>query len=424
MNKKIVGLVIGILFIVLGIWVLSTRVQAVPALSRSYVVSLDTPGGEIPFALSAVRSDPLGDWTAVILTGFVTREYSEPIDVVMTGEPTDFEVSFPHYDSILRLKAGDDPDVLTGTWQKTRGEESITIMNASALVAGKSQAFRTPGSGSDRMKFDGKWRVQFGEDETHAIGDFTVDIDGNASGTFLTTTGDYRYLAGRVNDDLMTLSTFDGAHAFLFHARMQEDGSITGDFWSGNWHHETWTAVRDDNATLPDAFEQTTITDEQALADAVFKDIDGNPTRVLDALDETNAKARVLEIFGTWCPNCSDAGRELVSLKEQYGDDLGIVGLAFEVTEDFARSSQQVQRHHAHIGSDWEILIAGLSDKAKATETLGFLDRVRSYPTLIFLNADNEVQAVYSGFSGPATGDAYTQQRQRFEALIEGMINE
>ena len=43
---------------------------------------------------------------------------------------------------------------------------------------------------------------------------------------------------------------------------------------------------------------------------------------------------------------------------------------------------------------------------------------------LIFLNADNEVQAVYSGFSGPATGDAYTQQRERFEALIEGMINE
>ncbi len=184
------------------------------------------------------------------------------------------------------------------------------------------------------------------------------------------------------------------------------------------------TAVRDDNATLPDAFEQTTVTDEQALADAVFKDIDGNPTRVLDALVKTKAKARVLEIFGTWCPNCSDAGRELVSLKEKYGDDLGIVALAFEVTEDFERSSQQVQRHHAHIGSDWEILIAGLSDKAKATETLGFLDKVRSYPTLIFLNERNEVQAVYSGFSGPATGDAYTTQRERFEALIERMINE
>ncbi len=424
MNKKTVGFSIAFLLIAIGVWILSEKVAVIPTLSYGYVVSLETPGGDIPVALSAFRPDNRGDWNAVILTGFVTREYSEPIDVEMVGEPTDFEISFPHYDSVLRLKADDDPDVLTGTWQKTRGDESIAIMNASAIRASMSDVFRSAGSGPDPMKFDGKWRVQFGEDETHAIGDFTVDMDGNASGTFLTTTGDYRYLAGRVNDDLMTLSTFDGAHAFLFHAEMQDDGTIKGDFWSGNWHHETWTAVRDDDATLPDAFEQTTVTDEQALAEAVFKDIDGNPTRVLDALDETNAKARVLEIFGTWCPNCSDAGRELVSLKEKYGDDLGIVALAFEVTEDFERSSQQVQRHHAHIGSDWEILIAGLSDKAKATETLGFLDRVRSYPTLIFLNERNEVQAVYSGFSGPATGDAYTNQRERFEALIEQMINE
>ena len=132
----------------------------------------------------------------------------------------------------------------------------------------------------------------------------------------------------------------------------------------------------------------------------------------------------MIEIFGTWCPNCGDASRELVSLKAKYGDELGVVGLAFEVTEDFERSATQVQRHHEHIGSDWEVLIAGLSDKDKATRTLGFLDKVRSYPTLVFLDANNEVQAVYSGFSGPATGDAYTTQRERFEQLIDQLIEE
>ena len=205
---------------------------------------------------------------------------------------------------------------------------------------------------------------------------------------------------------------------------MKSDGTLIGDFSSGNWHHETWTAVRDDDAQLPDAFEQTSITDEQALEELVFRDTDGNPTRVLDALDETNARARVIEIFGTWCPNCADASRELVSLRQKYGDDLGVVGLAFEITDDFKRSATQVKRHHEHIGSDWDILIAGLSDKEKATQTLGFLDQVRSYPTLVFLNERNEVRAVYSGFSGPATGDAYTQQRERFEALIEGLIGD
>lgn len=70
-------------------------------------------------------------------------------------------------------------------------------------------------------------------------------------------------------------------------------------------------------------------------------------------------------------------------------------------------SVTQVKRHHEHIGSDWPILIAGLSDKAKASVALPVLDKVRSYPTLIFLNKDNEVQGVYTGFSGPATGEAY-----------------
>lgn len=240
----------------------------------------------------------------------------------------------------------------------------------------------------------------------------------------MTTTGDYRYLSGRVDGNLMRLSTFDGAHAFLFHARMQDDGTIEGDFWSGNWWHETWTAVRDDDAMLPDAFEQTVVADEDALGDMVFRNLEGEPTRVLDVLDESKAKARIIEIFGTWCPNCSDAGRELVSLRERYGDDLAVVGLAFEIVEDFDRSVQQVKRHHEQIGTDWPILIAGLSDKDKASEALPVLDKVRSYPTLIFLDRNNVVQGVYSGFSGPATGDAYKKQRLRFEERIEALIGD
>lgn len=265
--------------------------------------------------------------------------------------------------------------------------------------------------------------------------------------TVQTPTGDFRYMSGYERshfelcgngyetdsngrivypDSVLVFSCFDGAHAFLFTAVSSNNNSdaMHGDFWSGNWWHETWTAVRDDDAKLPDAFEQTVITDEEALDEMVFQDLEGVPTRVLEVLDESKAKARVIEIFGTWCPNCGDAGRELVSLKEMYGDDLAIVGLAFEITNDFERSVTQVKRHHEHIGSDWPILIAGLSDKDKASAALPVLDKVRSYPTLIFLNEKNEVAGVYSGFSGPATGDAYKEQRLRFEKLINGLIEE
>ncbi|MHA7814188.1 MAG: TlpA family protein disulfide reductase [Phycisphaerales bacterium] len=437
-------------------------VQADDFPSYMYRVEIMTPGGALPFIMKTgrvyeERSPGSRSNSKPVMVVFNGTERIQcempPAEWTRYGERRDLlgrivrrssarhVVDFPQYDSSLEWVswhgAGFDRTsnrVMQGLWKKRRGDAvvelpaiiteidwELPITDAQRFVP--FQAGLLP-EGTEPADYTGRWIVQFESADESAIGVFEVDEDQLATGTFMTTTGDYRFLSGRVDGSYLRLSTFDGAHAFLFHAEMQDDGSIKGDFWSGNWWHETWTAVRDDDATLPDAFDQTTVTDERALEEAVFKDIEGNPTRVFDALDATNAKARVLEIFGTWCPNCSDAGRELVSLKEKYGDDLGIVALAFEVTEDFERSSQQVQRHHEHIGSDWEILIAGLSDKAKATETLGFLDKVRSYPTLIFLNERNEVQAVYSGFSGPATGEAYTRQRERFEALIEGLVEE
>jgi thiol-disulfide isomerase/thioredoxin len=403
---------------------------------------LETHGGPLPFVIQFktqgdLISDPKYSEFNYSFDGEIVNGH-ERIQVVMLGRAGGYSgqskgmIIFPEYDSsIFGMGTGScvTPSILpqqflhSGSWSKKRGSKNASLNLSVHVVESSAERFDLIEDAGKPARFDDRWSVKFESSEDLAVGEFRVDENQIATGTFMTTTGDYRYLAGRVDGDLMRLSTFDGAHAFLFHARMQDDGTIEGDFWSGNWWHETWTAVRDDDAALPDAFEQTVIADEDALDDMVFKNLQGEPTRVLDVLDESNAPARIIEIFGTWCPNCSDAGRELVSLREQYGDDLAVVGLAFEVTEDFERSVQQVRHHHEHIGTDWPILIAGLSDKAKASQALPVLDKVRSYPTLIFLDRNNEVQGVYSGFSGPATGDAYTKQRERFEALIESMID-
>ncbi len=368
------------------------------------------------------------------------REVITVEDVSIEGNA--ITIGFPHYGS--RIEASlDQNGWLEGEWVKERGDAEEARLPFSAATRNMSfcPVNGTPASLPMREQLAQPWAVEFSQSGS-AIAEFEVLNPGDDEmensqvlGTFLTPTGDFRYLAGQVTDydqenygrfmpPRIHLSAFDGAHAFLLTAKLNEQGVMKGDFYSGNWHHETWTAVRDDNATLPDAFEETTITNEDALGEMVFKNLEGVPTRVLDLLDKSNAKARIIEIFGTWCPNCTDAGRELVSLREQYGENLAVVGLAFEITEDFERSAEQVRRHHAHIGTNWPILIAGLSEKAKASLALPVLDKVRSYPTLIFLNARNEVQAVYTGFSGPATGDAYKEQRRRFEVLIEGAINE
>src|SRR4051812_15468794 len=76
------------------------------------------------------------------------------------------------------------------------------------------------------QNFSGRWQVEFAGDEDESkisIGEFKQD--GNRiTGTFLTVTGDYRYLEGDVSGDQFFLSCFDGSHAFLFTAKIQKDG--------------------------------------------------------------------------------------------------------------------------------------------------------------------------------------------------------
>jgi thiol-disulfide isomerase/thioredoxin len=310
----------------------------------------------------------------------------------------------------------------SGVWRKPRGETVAEVPFRGLKASANTPLFDRTEAAGKAAAFTGRWRVRFdGSDET-AVAVFRVgEFTGEAYGTLLTPTGDYGQLAGRADGDLLRLSKFDGAHAFLFHARMQADGTIAGDFWSGNWHHDTWTAVRDARAALPDAFKQTSATGV-GIDDLAFRDLDGTPTRVAELLDAGGAPARVLYLFGSWCPNCADAGAEMKRLKEKYGEQLTVVGLAFEQTEDFERSARQVRLYAERHGADWPVLIAGLADKAKASAELPVLDRVRAFPTTIFLNAKNEIVAVHTGFNGPATGEEHRRQQREFEKVIERVV--
>jgi thiol-disulfide isomerase/thioredoxin len=242
--------------------------------------------------------------------------------------------------------------------------------------------------------------------------------------TFLTTTGDYRYLGGMLDDDILRLSVFDGAHAFLFVARWdKEAGTLDGDFWSRDTWHETWTATRNDDATLPDAFGLTTWRDGADLSALRYPGLDGEMRSLGDPAFA--GKARIIEVFGTWCPNCNDATMYLKDLHESYAArGLSIVSLAFELTNDLARDTAQVQRYVDHHRIAWPVLVAGSSNKEKATEQFPVLDRIRSFPTFIFMDATGDVKAIYQGFNGPATGDEYEKLRTDFERIIEGMLGE
>ena len=105
-----------------------------------------------------------------------------------------------------------------------------------------------------RSNISGIWETQFSpnsEDEYAAMGIFKQH-ENKLTGTFRTNTGDYRYLEGVVDGDSLRLSTFDGAHAFLFTAGVN-DSLLQGTFYSGNHFQEPFIARRNEAFELADS---------------------------------------------------------------------------------------------------------------------------------------------------------------------------
>ncbi|MCZ6597213.1 MAG: HEAT repeat domain-containing protein, partial [Planctomycetota bacterium] len=377
---------------------------------------LDSPGGELPFGIELVASAD-GGLGAFLVNG---EERIPVTRVTRSGGEVTIEIE--HYDSRIVAAVTDDGRRLDGTWTRRSGPDSWSKLPFHA-AAGKGPRFAPFGDEMAGGRIDGLWEVDFESSAEPALAIFAEGPGDTVRGTFLTTVGDYRYLAGTFQGDRLKLSCFDGAHAFLFDARLRDDGTLAGDFWSRDTWHETWTAKKSDKASMPDAFELTEWTERASIAELVFPDVDGNPR----ALTEPGllGQATLLQIFGTWCPNCYDETTYLVELHERYrGRGLAIVGLAFELTGDFERDAEQVRRYVERHGIEYPILIAGTADKGAATAAFPALDRVRSYPTTIFLHADGRVRAVHTGFSGPATGAAHAELRGEFESLIEELLAE
>jgi len=270
--------------------------------------------------------------------------------------------------------------------------------------------------------FSGTYAVDFVHegDTTVAVGIFNQS--GNElTGTFLTPIGDYRYLQGNVDDGEMMLSTFDGNHAFVFKARKSEDGTLKGDFWSGLDWHETWTGVKDDNAVLPDAYSLTFLKEGYDKIEFSFPDVNGNMVSLTN--ERFKDKVVILQIFGTWCPNCMDETKFLSQWYPKNKDrGVEILGLAYEAKDDFDYASSRVMKMKEKLAVPYDFVIAGTKDKEEAAKTLPMLNHVLSFPTTIFIGKDGTVKRIHTGFSGPGTGIHYERFIQRFNQTVDELL--
>ncbi len=270
------------------------------------------------------------------------------------------------------------------------------------------------------VDLSGAWEVVFSPgtaDEYPAKGIFRQEGD-QLSGTFRTTTGDYRYLQGVVTGDSLKLSTFDGAHAFLFLAGMA-DSVMRGTFYSGNHFKEPFVGRRSPDYQLPDARTLTYLKPGYDQLEFEFPGPDGALVSLRD--QRFNRKAVVVQIMGTWCPNCLDETRFLTDyMALEDTADLEVVALAFEYARTREAAFSRIRRLRERLGMEYPILLAqyGSSDKLLAQEKLPMLNQLISYPTTLFIDKEKNVRAIHTGFNGPATGAPYEAFKRQFDSLV------
>ena len=350
------------------------------------------------------------------------------IDVYNAGETIQVDEIEIHNDSI-KIEMPAFEGYISGTFNDSviNGEfikESLDRVVPFYAVFGDRIRFHSSANAS--VNVSGVWETKFSpdsEDEYLAKGIFSQQ-NNKVSGTFRTTTGDYRYLEGIVDGDSLKLSTFDGAHAFLFTAKVT-DSSLNGTFYSGNHFKEPFIGRRNEGFELADEESLTFLKDGYEELQFSFPNTDDTVISLKDS--RFKEKVVVVQIMGTWCPNCLDETRFLSDyVKNKKRDNFEVVALAFEYAKTKDLAFKGIERLKNRVGVNYPILLAqyASSSKSKANEKLPMLNHIISYPTTIFIDKKGKVRKIHTGFNGPATGQKYIDFKEEFDQYIELLLSE
>ncbi len=263
------------------------------------------------------------------------------------------------------------------------------------------------------------------QQETNAFDNGDVSI----TGIIEPVSGDTGLLHGTVyrngeGETLFHLSRFDGIHVLAIDGQLLPDGTLKGQ-QGGVVALEPFTAVRrQDKATAdPNVLAETLTKVKDPQQPFAFSGVDQSGKTLDEHSPEFAGKPLIIDIFGTWCPNCHDEAPVLEKLYQKYHDQgLQIVGLAYEYTDDQQRSLQQIGIYRAKFGLTFPLLLAGTTDQGQIGKTLPQLQGFGAFPTSIFIDRSGHVKAILAGFTGPSTGEKYQEVQQRMDQLVREIV--
>ena len=367
-------------------------------------------GNNIPFNFEVKKED--GAYEILLING---KEKLKIDRIDIFGDSLFFDMHI--FD--ISIKAKIEKEKLSGVYSKNYAEGYVLPFKA---IYNKEGRFDDKPVSNE---FDGMWETTFTDKNgknNAAIGLFESDSTG-LYGTFLSKTGDYRFLDGYVEKDTMHLYSFDGNHIYKFKVHKKNDSILKGEFWSGKTSYKTFVSVKNDSARLPDANSLTYLKEGYDEIDFSFPDLEGNQVSLKD--EKFKNKVVILQILGTWCPNCMDETRFLSDwYRKNKSEEVEILGLAYEIRPDYDYAKERVLTMKDKMNVPYNFVIAGTSSTKSASESLPMLNKVISFPTSIIIDKKGKVRRIHTGFSGPATGVYYEEFVDDFNQFMSSLLNE
>ncbi|MBM3185920.1 MAG: TlpA family protein disulfide reductase [Bacteroidetes bacterium] len=342
----------------------------------------------------------------------------ERLKMTLKSDKDSVTAFFPESEAYLKFKLAQNNTEILGYWVNPNKKSVMKIpFNAWQVNEIIELAPNT-------SNITGRWKTTFSpnsKEPENAVGLFEQTA-GTIKGTFLTETGDYRYLAGTIGTNQFQMSTFNGSWAFRFEGKVVGD-SIYGIFYSGKSYQTTWIGVRDQEAKLTDEKNLTYVVNDKPIQFDKIVDLKGKPFRYPNSKLEN--KVIVFQIMGTWCPNCVDETKMLNSFYEQYqSKGLEIISLGYEVGTNQKEQINRLKAFKKRLVVKYGVLLAGTNDKNVAAAQFLMLNGIMSFPTSIIVDRKGKIRYIHTGFSGPATGEEHLKLRTKFESEIVELLNE
>lgn len=410
---------LNLAFIVLGaLSVISwrTAAAAAAAISGLWDATVRTSAIHVPFEFGiSVAGTKASGW-------FFNGD-DRVVSTSGTFSAGQLRLEFPSYARRLEATFGDD-GALTGTYSATTvGSKSVPLpFHATRAQPAKALA------GHQTASIAGLWLIPA---KSRKAGEkawrFIVRQSGpRVSAAILRVDGDSGALTGTWQEGKLVLSHFDGARPALIEVTPASDGTLQLLVREAAGTTVNLIAYRAADAIakgVPEAADplnHTSVANPNELFQFSALDLTGH--LVTNADPRFLNKVVVVDISGSWCPNCHDEAPFLQQLYRKYHQrGLEIVTLSFEEAEQLADPAR-LRAFIQDFGLEYTVLLAGTTDEvhAKVPQAVN-LD---AFPTTFFVGRDGRVRSVHAGFAAPATGDFNRQLKQDFTARIEHLLAE